>query len=402
MVLTISERIDMYNKALLPSKVAGKYKLLAQNPFSFFRGTNHLFYEDLSLGTLPASPVGWICGDLHIENFGSYKGDNRLVYFDLNDFDESIMAPLIWELARVITSILVAFNALEITDKEAIKGCEIFLKKYSRILANGSPKYIETRTATGIVKKFLRSVEGRSQKKLVTSRTVRKDGILQLSTIKNKQLMLDKELKQDLMKAFKKWTRSNNHPLEDYKVLDAKFRFAGTGSMGINRYVLLIEKIGDPNKQLLIDMKQASTSSLNPFVNVPQPNCESEAHRIAGIQKTMQNIPPALLSTFSFKGEFYIMQELQPTVDRINFELIEDHFKIVCSVIEDMAMLTASAHLRGVGRKGSCSADELVSFGQNTNWHTGLINYSVGYKKKVIQDYKEFKRLLKSKLNKAE
>ena len=376
--------------------------MLAQNPISFFRGTNHLFYEDLSLGTLPASPVSWICGDLHIENFGSYKGDNRLVYFDLNDFDESIMAPVIWELARVTTSILVAFSALEITDEEATKGCEIFLKKYSRILANGSPKYIETRTATGIVKKFLRGVEGRSQKKLVTSRTIKKDGILQLRTVKNKQLMLDKELKQDLMKTFKKWTRSNNHPLEDYKVLDAKFRFAGTGSVGINRYVLLIEKIGDSNKQLLIDMKQASPSALRLFVNVPQPDWESEAHRITGIQKTMQNIPPALLRTFSFKGEFYVMQELQPTVDRINFEVIEDHFKIVCSVIEDMAMLTASAHLRCVGRKGSCSADELISFGQDTNWHSELINYSVGYKKKVIQDYKEFKRLLKSKLNEAE
>ena len=43
---------------------------------------------------LPHSPVCWICGDLHIENFGSYKGDNRLVYFDLNDFDESILAPV--------------------------------------------------------------------------------------------------------------------------------------------------------------------------------------------------------------------------------------------------------------------------------------------------------------------
>ena len=396
-MLTISERIDIYNKALLPSKVEGKYQLLAQNAFSFFRGTNHLFYEDLSLDPLPPSPVNWICGDLHVENFGSYKGDNRLVYFDLNDFDESIMAPVIWELARVITSILVAFNALEITDKEAIKGCEIFLKKYSRVLANGSPRYIETRTATGIVKKFLRSVEGRSQKKLITSRVVKKEGALQLRTVKNKQVMLDKQLKQDLMKAVKQWMRSDNHPLNNYKVLDAKFRFAGTGSVGNNRYVFLIEKIGASNKQLLIDMKQASPSSLIPFVNVPQPDWESEAHRITGIQKTMQNIPPALLSPLSFEGEFYVMQELQPTVDRINFEVIEDHFKIICSVIEDMAMLTASAHLRCVGRKGSCTADELISFGQNTDWHKDLIDYSAGYKKKVIHDYKEFKRILKSK-----
>ncbi len=71
-----------------------KYKLMTENMFRFFRGTCHLFYEDLSkTNTIPPAPLTWICGDLHLENFGSYKGDNRLVYFDLNDFDESILAP---------------------------------------------------------------------------------------------------------------------------------------------------------------------------------------------------------------------------------------------------------------------------------------------------------------------
>jgi hypothetical protein len=33
----------------------------------------------------------------HIENFGSYKGDNRLVYFDIGDFDESLLGPSAWD-----------------------------------------------------------------------------------------------------------------------------------------------------------------------------------------------------------------------------------------------------------------------------------------------------------------
>ncbi len=44
------------------------------------------FYEDLQDVPLPQSPNTWICGDLHLENFGSYKANNKLVYFDLNDF----------------------------------------------------------------------------------------------------------------------------------------------------------------------------------------------------------------------------------------------------------------------------------------------------------------------------
>ncbi len=392
---TLFERVEDYNTGLLPAKVARKYKLLIDNPFCFFRGTNHLFYEDLSEAGISASPACWICGDLHIENFGSYKGDNRLVYFDLNDFDESILAPAGWELVRVISSILVAFDAMKITNKEALKACELFLKKYADILAEGKPRHIETRTATGITRRFLNSVEKRSDKKLLVNRSIKKNGALQLSDGKNKQLMIDEKLKKDLIKAFRIWMESNNQPPNDYKVLDARFRLAGTGSLGIRRYIFLIEKIGDRHKHMLIDMKQSTPSSLAPFIKVPQPPWESEAQRMVTVQKIMQNVPPAQLSTLYFAGEHYLMQEMQPTKDRINFKMIQDDFKVVCSVIEDMAMITASAHLRGVGRKGSCTADDLISFGQERGWHKELISYAGDYKKKVLSDYTEFKRSLK-------
>ena len=95
---TISQRIKAFNTPLFPKMVQRKYQLLAEDPFRFYRGTNHLFYEDLKKsGTLPPSPSVWLCGDLHLENFGSYKGDNRLVYFDLSDFDEGILGPALWE-----------------------------------------------------------------------------------------------------------------------------------------------------------------------------------------------------------------------------------------------------------------------------------------------------------------
>ncbi|MFM6271696.1 MAG: DUF2252 family protein, partial [Dolichospermum sp.] len=75
------------------------------DPFYFFRGTCHLFYEDLSENSgMNLAPLTWICGDLHLENFGSYKGNNRLVYFDINDFDEAVIAPCTWEIVRFITS----------------------------------------------------------------------------------------------------------------------------------------------------------------------------------------------------------------------------------------------------------------------------------------------------------
>ena len=58
-----------------------KYRAMQENMFRFLRGTNHIFYEDLAADAqLPSGPMVWICGDLHLENFGTFRGDNGLVY----------------------------------------------------------------------------------------------------------------------------------------------------------------------------------------------------------------------------------------------------------------------------------------------------------------------------------
>src|SRR6185503_12736779 len=98
------ERILAFNKDRVPELLQLKYRLMAEDPFRFFRGTCHLFYEDLAGKiTWKDDTKAWICGDLHLENFGSYKGDNRVVYFDVNDYDESLLAPASWEFVRLLT-----------------------------------------------------------------------------------------------------------------------------------------------------------------------------------------------------------------------------------------------------------------------------------------------------------
>jgi uncharacterized protein (DUF2252 family) len=151
----LSERLKLFNDHLLPEMIKLKYDAMAENVFRYYRGTCHLFYEDLSIGKkLPASPITWICGDLHLENYGSYKADNKLVYFDLNDFDESILAPAAWELARMVTSIFIAFDALEIEQGKTNNMAQLFIKTYAATLNKGKAISIEPRTAKGIVRDF--------------------------------------------------------------------------------------------------------------------------------------------------------------------------------------------------------------------------------------------------------
>lgn len=84
------------------------------------------------------------------------------------------------------------------------------------------------------------------------------------------------------------------------------------------------------------------------------------------------------------------MASVVPTKDRINFELIENDFRKVCSVMEDMAIITASSYLRSSGRQGSCIADDLILFAQNSDWHKAVIDYSLAYTSKVRNDFNNY------------
>ena len=86
---SLIKRIRKFNADRDPEMLRLKYEALLESPFRFFRGTCHLFYEDIpEKSFILKSPGTWICGDLHLENFGTFKGNNMLAYFDMNDFDE--------------------------------------------------------------------------------------------------------------------------------------------------------------------------------------------------------------------------------------------------------------------------------------------------------------------------
>jgi uncharacterized protein (DUF2252 family) len=371
---------------------------MAENPFRFFRGTCHLFYEDLSKApALPGSPVGWVCGDLHLENYGSYKGDNRLVYFDLNDFDEAVLAPAAWEVVRMVTSIFIGCADVGIRDKEIEQVADLFLRVYTQHLSKGKARYLETETANGIVRQFMERICERKQKELIRQRTEEgKNGRLKLRIDRIRFFPIDKDLRKSLMTHVTQWLQC--HPLTKgrYTVIDACFRVAGTGSLGVRRYVFLLRNNEEPKRHLLIDMKEALPSSLQPWIDIPQPTWASEAQRVVTVQERMQNIGPALLSTTHFQGRSFVLKEMQPTADKIDFLAVRDRYKDIACVVEDMAFLTASAQLRSAGRQGAAPPDDLILFGQDEHWQQPLLDYARSYAKQVEKDYQEYFKAYKS------
>jgi len=387
----VVERIRQFNADRDPERLALKYRAIADNPFSFLRGTCHLFYEDFPASDfLDNAPAGWLCGDLHLENFGTYKGDNRLTYFDLNDFDEGMLAPAHWELSRFLVSVLVAAESIKINRTEAIALCHCFLDAYASTLASGQARWVERTTATGMVRNLLGALRKRPRSSLLDARTDIKSGKRKLRLDGKKALPVDTASREKIIGFMEKFARTQSHP-EFFKVLDVARRIAGTGSLGIERYVILVRGRGGAEGNFLLDFKYEPPSALAPYVRIRQPAWTSEAERVVCIKRRVQAIPPAFLSAEIIGDRSYVLKELLPSQDRVALDQWNGKLSRLEGVIQTMGQVVAWAHIRASGRQGSASADEWIAFGSSGDaWRPALLEYARTYAQQVMKDWQSF------------
>jgi uncharacterized protein (DUF2252 family) len=390
-------RIAQYNAGREPERLAIKYEAMCRDPFAFLRGTAHLFWEDwhARYGVAEDTPKVWATGDLHLENVGSFRGDNRLVYFDLNDFDESALAPATWEIARFLTSVHVASESLGIGPREAQTLATTFLEAYGSALADGKARWVERGIATGMVKELLERVKGRSREALLDARTSLRRGRRQLRIDGRRALPLGKDEAAVVTAALDEHIKDEPKP-RFYEVLDVARRVAGTASLGLRRYVLLVRGSGSPDGNWLLDVKEAHASPLAALL--PQPGCwMNEAQRSIGVQHRMQAICPALLHPLRIGGQWFVLRELQPTEDRLALEHWHGKLRRLEKVMITIGHLVAWAQLRSASRDGAASIDELIAFGRRRDWQRDVLRGAKAYSPVVERDWRRFKRAVDRK-----
>ncbi len=349
------ERILDFHQGRDPARLAIKYKLLGSSPSAFFRGSAHLFYEDLV--DPPPAPMVWVSGDAHVENFGVYKGDNRLVYFDYNDFDESALAPATWELVRMLTGILVS---------GVQANPEFFLDDYAAELATGKSRWVERATSSGSVRKLVYSLKGRSRKAQLNHRTVLKK--------RSRSIRTDGQFALPLQEGDFEMLKSHFS-----RLVSAGRRIAGNGSLGVSRFILLVED------DFLLDLKEARASIL--ARHHPQPEWPSEAHRIVEIQRRMQAISPAFLYPVQLGEKSYVLRELVPREDRIRLENVT----ALGPLLRTEANVMAWSQLRSGGRQGSANIDELIAFSQEHGWRKAVLELARHHADLTLAQFEEFK-----------
>ena len=390
-MLNVAKTIRSFNAGRDPERLVMKYANLRANPFVFLRGTCHLFYDRLPAGALfTKAPAAWLCGDAHLENFGSYKGDNRLAYFDLNDFDEAALAPVTWELVRFLSSILVAGGSLRATPDDSNALCKVFLEGYAGALALGKARWVERDTASGLVHELLATLKARTRAAFLDKRTERKNGGRRIRRDGEHALRADRAGRERAARLIDAFAASQDNP-GFFRVLDVARRIAGTGSLGMERYVVLVEGKGSPDGNYMLDLKQATSSSLVPHLKIRQPAWPSQAHRVVAIQRRMQAVSMAFLHPIVDGKSSYVLRDLQPSEDRVSLDVRRTGLGQVSGVIEEMGQLMAWAHLRSSGRQGSAIADELIDFGTSArSWRRDLLDAAHQCAAQVENDWKAY------------
>lgn len=369
----IAAQINAFNAGRDPERLALKLAKMRSDPFVFLRGSCHLFYARLpALEVLQQAPLAWVCGDLHLENFGSYKGDNRLVYFDINDFDEATLAPCTWDLVRFLASVRLGAASLAVDVQDAEFLCNCFVDAYAAALAGGKARWVERETAEGLVRDLLDDLQGRKRPAYLDTRSV-SHGKRRRLRLDNGKALPASEAQAASVRAFMAQFAATQPRPEFFKVLDVARRIAGTGSLGQDRFIVLVEGKDSPDGNYLLDLKLTQPSSLPQDWAKASTRWASESERVVSLQSRMQAVPMAFLNAVQLDGQPYILRGLQPSEDRVALNRWNGKLRRLEEVLRLMGQVTAWAHWRGSGRGGSAIGDELVDFGQQTAWRPALL-----------------------------
>lgn len=251
-----------------------KIDALAATPFQFFRGTFHLMAWDLLRDRVPlakaAAPEGLIVGDLHLENFGVYRGASGALVFDVNDFDDVGTGPLDLDLKRLCTSAMllpglahgVRLNAARAIGKAWAEELDKLGGRFP------IPAWTDTK-AEGRVAELLKDGEKKTREVMIAKSAPEKG---------HARLVQGEKF----VRPAKQWAQLIEHAFAEYldslkqlkapdaprgwDVLDVAYRFKGTGSLGRLRFTALL---GHGSERRAIELKEARSSALDDARGVP-------------------------------------------------------------------------------------------------------------------------------------
>ena len=246
-----------------------KLTALAASPFQFFRGTFHLmawdiFQERVHGAPKAAAPEGLIVGDLHLENFGVYRGASGALVFDVNDFDDVGQGPLDLDLRRLCTSALLLpglAHGVRVNAARAI--ARGWAEELEKLGGRFPVPAWDAQKAEGLIAQLLKEKGHKTRDELI-ARAAPEKGHARL--VQNEKFARPakawvhavEQAMTEYLDSLKQ-LKAPESPKE-YELLDVAYRFKGTGSLGRLRFTALL---GHGSVRRLVELKEARPSAMD-------------------------------------------------------------------------------------------------------------------------------------------
>jgi Uncharacterized protein conserved in bacteria (DUF2252) len=299
-----------------------KLDALARTPFAFFRGTFHLMAKDVLSARVPgaqaAAPDALIVGDLHLENFGVYRGATGGLCFEINDFDDVGFGPADLDLKRLCTSALLLPDVSASARLKAAKA--IAASWASAVEKLGGrfpiPPWDDEKAREPVTELFREK-----------GRRTASDLIAKAAPGKNHAAFGEDGEPRRFAHVGKAWQATVNKALDEYRealeqlkvpvshvwdVLDVAYRFKGTGSLGRLRFCALLGR--GPERRIL-EVKEARPSAMDRALGRPEGFARARV-QTAGIRRLQAAPWPRVAGTHLGKVSA-LCREVQPEEEKL-------------------------------------------------------------------------------------
>jgi uncharacterized protein (DUF2252 family) len=284
-------------------------------PFTYYRGAALPMAWDLA-HTPTTGLTTQLCGDAHLSNFGMFGTPERHLYFDVNDFDETLPGPFEWDVKRFAASLEVAgreqdFSATQRrsiiasglrTYREAVLGFATMSSLdvwYSHMDVDRLlPSFLKTldRVRTPAVWKAINTARARDSMHAFERLTVIEGGeprivhdpplIVPLHDIVGADRDDVLETIESMVFSYRQTLQwDKRHLLSQYRMVDVAHKVVGVGSVGTRCWIVLLldRSSGSP---LFLQVKEAQASVLEPFIR--KSTFRNHGHRVVAGQRLMQ------------------------------------------------------------------------------------------------------------------
>ena len=382
----------------VPSLLKLKYELMSQSPFGYFRGAAPVMAADLSV--LPSTGIRTqICGDAHVRNLGAFAAPDGRLVFDINDFDETIVAPFEWDLKRMAASLVLAGRESghkESASRAAVEQC--MMRYAAQMRAFSAMAFLDMArfqvhrlgSVQPIHDALLKAERATPQHNLELLTEPARSSVEAARRFKEIKPTLTRVAGRaaDTVLASLKLYRQmlepqRQHLLARYRPVDVAFKVVGTGSVGLRDYCVYFEGNG-PGDPLFLQIKEEAPSVYAPYLPDARPPHHNGQRAVEG-QKAMQVQSDPFLGWTQIQGRDFLVRQLNDHKGSIDLQ------DLCGGGLEAFAHVCGDLLARGHGR--ACDPMIIVGYiGSGDSFAEALAEFGCSYADQTERDWQALRK----------